>query len=1415
MALPQWTIISGKNYSLGSINERNTVSLDLPLATTDGVTVRVIAGSLPPGLRIEDFKIKGVPFEVNRSKDFNFTIRASTNEGIADRTFSLNVQGYDAPVWQTPEGLLNIGVKPSGQYWIDTLNTDWGLFASNGTNTFTKQNVTVYEGIPSISEGSNGDYAFVLEQNYFWFKANNRWHKFTRTNIQRELGIDQDIFVGPTVPNPNLIDFWLNTNSLNQGLKISLKKYDANIPAWIPMDYSVSATAPITPGNDAIWVQTFENNFSLVFKIFNASENNWEVLDYEYGNIPPDRKTRAFFILDNSLVDFQLQALDTDLATGEKLKYYIADNNGELPPGLTLSSDGRITGIVDPLLALDQNVEPGYDIGRYDSALFDFGLRDDFGYDSYFYDTAIYGYSIPTRRPKKLNRRYQFIVTVADEVSESKREFGIYVVGDDFVRADNTIMQAGTGIFTADNTYLRNPIWLTSGDLGYRRANNYVTLYLDVYDPNTLIGNISYILKDYNDDGTASILPPGLALDSTTGEVAGRVPYQPAVSKEYRFTVEALRQEGDYDVQDEFVASIFEDTLPGRTEIKTFKQDLSLVGGVRDTNILIGKSILIDQNPYTVSTVDKSNKDFDLIKLDRPLEPVSNIKPLKVIKQATIGQNSFYVSFDSLSTEAQRVFWRERTLNYSSTESYDITLLQEYVSLSVQNESGNDLPLEFNYDAASGVINPPLVPETPVQALIRYFQAQLISLGADPSIYAIDVSANVDGSVLNIIVPAYPTTRNRNLIKSLFHFDDSSGVDVVYGNSVIPESSLYRVLLNSNLQRNITKNTQLSIGAIGSTTIRQRVTVANVETVSTIKTFTVRMLGEVESTIKWISPQVLPDMVANRISYLRLEAETSVVGANLKYNLIKGRLPFGLELKTDGEVVGKPNQFSAIQVKYKGIYRSNRIYFLNDLVRNNDTLYRCIKSFPVGVFYATTNTEYWEEYSIDSNQKGLLFIDRTFNPWVAGYSYVVGEVVEFAEVKYKCLQSHTASESSITANRPDYDINGVYWTTDNVATEFDGNETGFDRKFVFSVLARDRFGFSAVVREFTINLVDVDSKVYSNVYMQPFIKLNQRQLFSNFINNNSIFTPSYIYRPSDPNFGIQKNLRSLAYAGIEQKKIDSFVAAAALNHKKKRFKFGEIKIAVAKQPGTNDVIYEVVYVEIVDPQEPRSGKARLKYNIKTSNTIKANQVKLEIKDDDSAAESGLDFFQVVTRNGVALLRTNENNLSVIARAANIDITTTNGTLIVTTRDGGSITILSQGSIINTSGAPYRFRPKQPVITADSNAYKVSQNKDDIRYISNISNMRQRISEIGANERQYLPLWMRSSQGNAIQEIDYVTAMPICYCKPGTAQLVKENIENAGFDFNVIDYEIDRYIVDSTNENQNEQFVLFANYKFNV
>lgn len=1295
MSLPQWTVLSGTK--LADIDERKNISIPLPLADTLGISVSVIAGKLPPGLRIENFAIQGVPFEVNRTTDYEFTLRASSDSGVLDRTLQITVSGEDAPVWLTPEGVLNIGAKPTGEYWVDLRNTNWGLFESNGINDFINQSITVSENRLGNDAGVNGDYSFVTREEQFYYKHAGRWRRMSRRQLQSSIGSDTEIFSGPTVPLANTVTFWFNTNTALNGLDLKLRVYDSALEQWVPKSYFTGFTPPPTPGNGTVWLQTYEDNLAYTAKVFDAGENDWQVLNIQYSNTAPSTETTAFFVLDSTIVDFQLQAIDTDLSAGENLRFYLADDEGELPPGLRLTEDGRIVGIVEPLLALDKDLIPGYASNAYDSAPLDFSVVDDDGYDSYLYDTTFYEFFTPTRRPKKLNRYYNFTVTVADDVSETKREFSIYLVGDDFLRADNTIMKSATGLFTADVTFLRNPVFLTPGNLGVRRASNYQTLYIEVLDPNSLLGVLSYRLLPINDDGSPSELPPGMALDGITGEIAGIVPYQPAVSRDYRFTLEALRQVADVDAI-EVNANIYEDTLSGVQNIKLFKV------ATDDLLSLIGQQVLIGNFSYEVTAVDDSNTEYDVITLDTLLEPIGIYQPLTIFETATPGSDFVYIN-DIPDRDIE--FYKNKTLNFSLTEKYKIqfnTSEELYrrptpfirYSISVDDSVGT---LQFDYDSAET----PTPASTLYLALRSYMQKVFDNnqLEFDTTNDIRLVSETSNELVFDIVSNAI--TRNRANFTKVFHTDDSSVENAVFA---VILSSFVKIYFDNALIRTLLKNNQYNIGAVAQTNIISRLADTDPNFARAVKTFSVRILGEVDSTISWKTSALLPTQVANRISYLRLEAETTLEGANLRYDIIGGRLPNGLELKRNGEIVGKINQYA--------------------------------------------------------NQTG----------------------------------------PGLT-------------TIDNRSTTFDGSTTTIDREFKFTVVARDRFGYSAIMREFVLRITDVDDKVYTNVYMQPFIKTYQKENFLSFVNNNTVFTPSYIYRPSDSNFGIQKNLRTLAYAGIETKIINHFVAAVSKNHRKKRFNFGDIKIAVAKQPGTNDVVYEVVYIEITDPQEPINGETALSYSIRTNNPQKVNELKYEAKDDVTGTESSGDSFTISPRTGDPIrIPVIGSTISIGTRSGDVVISAA-GQFEVVLQNGSVVVVRSISFTTNVSNDPMRYRPNGNVITADSNAIRASQRVDNLKYISNISNMRKRIAEIGVNERQFLPLWMRTSQDGNIEEIDYVLAMPICYCKPGTAQLIKENIENAGFDFKNIDYEIDRYIIDSLPDSQQERFILFANYKFNV
>jgi len=576
-----------------------------------------------------------------------------------------------------------------------------------------------------------------------------------------------------------------------------------------------------------------------------------------------------YFVLDNEQVNFALSALDSDLIAGDTLEYYLIPNGGDLPPGLSLSRDGMISGFTDPIFALENVTDPtgAFDTNGYDVTYYDKPEARSNGFDTYLYDNVTFDYTEPSRGPRRLSRFYTFIVAVSDGVNEVRRVFRIWVVTEEFLQADNGIMQVDTNLFRSDNTGDRVPIWITDSYLGKYRADNYVTVFIDVYDPPSLSGVITYFLLSTNpDDGSPSILPPGLQLDTITGELAGRVPYQNAVTKTYKFTMQAI----------DFPASL-------ATTTYTF------VG------------------------------------------------------------------------------------NWNSTREY------------------------FPDEA------------------VTYLGFIFIAL-----------------------------EKNRN---------------------VIP---------------------------VEGVTWNQAVATAE-------KTFTIDIIGEIESAISWISDSDRGSIRPNQPSTLFVEARSLYYGGKVVYELTAGTLPPGLILLSTGIIQGKVKQFA------------------------------------------------------DDQGPGIIRF-------------------------YERVDSINLLEDSSSLSR------------DYTSASFDSGSTTFDRKFTFSIKARDTANFAENIKNFSVFVDTQVEKSFANLYFKAFQNKEKRLAWYDFITNSDIFRSEEIYRYGDPNFGIQSELRILIYAGIESLDAVKYVQAMSRNHYRKQIHFGNLKFAVAKDLVTQETIYEVVYVDIVDDLE-KDGKS--------------------------------------------------------------------------------------------------------------------------------------------------------------------------------------------------------------------------------
>jgi len=838
------------------------------------------------------------------------------------------------------------------------------------------------------------------------------------------------------------------------------------------------------------------------------------------------------YVLDSSFVDYQIAAIDTDTAAGQILSYFIASDDGELPPGLILTQQGRITGFVQPALSIKvADGDGSYDNTYYDNVAYDFGYRPTNGYDSYIYDLVYYDFALPNKPPKKLNRNYEFIVTVTDGDSITKRKFRIFVVGDDYFRADNIAFPVNSGLFTADVNYLRAPIWTTPANLGTRRANNYISFILDTFDAITA-GVIIYSMTEEE----IAKLPPGTQFDPTTAEVFGTVPYQPAITKTYSWTIVATR----YGTNDDVV-----------TTERTFYVNI------------IGE----------IDSVITWNTDSNLGAID--------------------------ANFIS-------------TLSLSATT----TVTDAIVVYTVQT---NALPVTVNINPATSNVS--------ITGCGEAAFNQTLVLGSKvngKNSYVLDTLSIVWSGFFWTFRKLGLNQYYKSVDDVEFPWQITTWTPMVGASEVLPTCSQQGGLAGDGVITTLTFPQQFEVPYIVGSMIN-------------ITGMSVPAYNGTYSVI---------NCTTTTVSYRN---ETRLPALSGTVSVANGGFPPGLVLDLSGEIVGKVNQY------------------------NNE------------------------------DGAGLITFDT------------------------------------------------------NLSTDFllDGGTTTVDRSYTFDVKARDQFGFSASIKTFTLNVTTPNNRLYSNISIKPLLKLDQRAVWKNFITDSTVFTPSSIYRPNDTNFGVQRDLKVLIYAGVETTESAAYVGAMGLNHKRKTLQFGEITKAVAVIPGTYNQVYEVVYVRMIDPLEPngRVLPQQLNHLGRQTDTIRI--------------DSKINFWD--------------------SRA--------NPTSLVEDR-------------------PYKERPDMS-ININSQGYLVSDPQAATYFPNSITNWKRRLQEVGVTERNYLPLWMRSIQPGGKQELDFQLALPICYCKLGTADDIILNIKYSGFDFKSLEYTVDRYLIDAVDGYARDKYLVFRNDRITI
>jgi hypothetical protein len=208
---------------------------------------------------------------------------------------------------------------------------------------------------------------------------------------------------------------------------------------------------------------------------------------------------------DGSLISgLQIQYTDTDPSDVVTVRLV----SGSLPPGLTVSTTGLISGFITPLSPIDATA--GFS-------------RDGQGYDEYSFDFST----------MSVNSNYEFTLELTDGVFSQLRTFTIYVYSKDSLSADTTDITADNTFVTADVTPVRAPIITNpEGSIGTVRNDNWFAYQFIGLD---LDGDQVDFELIFNAGDSAGI--PGLTLDQNSGWLYGYIPAMGLTENTYDFAV--------------------------------------------------------------------------------------------------------------------------------------------------------------------------------------------------------------------------------------------------------------------------------------------------------------------------------------------------------------------------------------------------------------------------------------------------------------------------------------------------------------------------------------------------------------------------------------------------------------------------------------------------------------------------------------------------------------------------------------------------------------------------------------------------------------------------------------------------------------------------------------------------------------
>jgi Putative Ig domain len=103
------------------------------------------------------------------------------------------------------------------------------------------------------------------------------------------------------------------------------------------------------------------------------------------------------------------------------------------------------------------------------------------------------------------------------------------------------------------------------------------------------------------------------------------------------------------------------------------------------------------------------------------------------------------------------------------------------------------------------------------------------------------------------------------------------------------------------------------------------------------------------------------------------------------------------------------------------------------------------------------------------------------------------------------------------------------------------------------------------------------------------------------------------------------------------------------------------------------------------------------------------------------------------------------------------------------------------------------------------------------YPSNIENQRTRLQQLTLEDGSIIetneynePVYMRTAQSGDYLPPYYMSVIPICYALPGQGARIASRIRLSGFDFKLLDFEVDRLILKKSKDSGSAKYLIFSN-----